>query len=112
MLDASKSDELRFTFDIKQAARSEHAVWEYVDMFASLEPHRLVNLHICDYVRDGMRVGAALPGKGQCDFEKLGKALRNMKYEGPAILELYSDLYENDEEFRECYDFVKRTVCL
>ena len=99
ILENGSHDNLRFTFDIKQAIRSG------VDPFLYLEKmrNRLGNVHLCDYQLDeaGHIKNLALPGKGQFDFERLGRCLQAMHYEGYCMTEVYSSLYEDKNELLE-----------
>ncbi|MDR1619536.1 MAG: sugar phosphate isomerase/epimerase [Clostridiales bacterium] len=103
LYEAAKSEHLFFTLDIKQAARSGHSPYAYLDAMGD----RMVNLHLCDYTRHNNRLTPALPGKGRFDFGRLREALIKHRYTGSAFFEVYSDLYDTDEEFQASYDFVK-----
>ena len=103
LLEATKADDLRFTLDIKQAARSGYAAEEYIHAIGE----RMVNLHICDYIHTPERVLPVLPGKGECDLTAIKRALQAKGYTGPAFLEVYSDMYADETELRNCYDYVK-----
>ncbi len=106
LLEATKADDLRFTLDIKQAVRSGYSPLEYVEAIGE----RLVNLHICDYSNSSGCVQPILPGRGQCDLERLYSALLKKSYKGPAILEVYSDLYKNEDELFESFTFVRDSL--
>ena len=106
LLEATKSDDLRFTLDIKQAVRSGYEPAEYVEAIGE----RMVNLHICDYKHMPGYVLPVMPGQGECDLPGLGDALKRKGYGGPAFLEVYSDMYQNDEEFLKSYLQVKRCL--
>ena len=108
LLEATKADDLRFTLDIKQAARSGYEPIDYIEAIGE----RMVNLHICDYVRNQERVVPVLPGKGECDLFALKQALNTKRYTGPAFLEVYSDMYSDEAELKSCYDYVKTCFTL
>lgn len=108
LLDATKSDDLRFTMDIKQAARSGYAPIEYIEAIGE----RMVNLHVCDYIRSPERVMPVLPGRGECDLSALGQALKAKGYAGPAFLEVYSDMYSSEAELESCYGYVRSCLTL
>lgn len=108
LLDATKSDDLRFTMDIKQAARSGYAPIEYIEAIGE----RMVNLHVCDYVTSPERVIPVLPGRGECDLSALGQALKAKGYAGPAFLEVYSDMYSSEAELESCYGYVRSCLTL
>lgn len=106
LLDAAKSEHLCFTLDIKQAARSGHAPLEYLARMGNA----LENLHICDYRPDGERMRPALPGQGVCDYAALRQGLARIGYRGPALYEVYSDLYDTEEQLLESYAYVKHQL--
>lgn len=81
---------LRFTLDIKQAMR---AGGDPVDM-AHAMGEGLCNVHVCDWDAQGK---LCLPGEGVFDFAALFRALREIGYRGPVILEPYLALIGSDE---------------
>ncbi|HWR22824.1 MAG TPA: sugar phosphate isomerase/epimerase [Feifaniaceae bacterium] len=103
LLEATKADDLRFTLDIKQAARSGYAPEDYIEAVGEY----LVNLHVCDYKRTSERIVPVLPGEGECNLFTLGQALKAKGYSGPAFVEVYSDMYADEAELKRCYDYVK-----
>ena len=93
-------DALHYTLDVKQAVRSGHTPFEYIEAVGGLTE----NLHLCDYRRD--ESGAyrwTLPGQGECDFPALLSALRQKGYQGPAFVEVYSDTYGDLSELYASY---------
>ena len=106
LLDATKADDLRFTLDIKQAVRSRYTPLEYIEAVGE----RLINLHICDYIESSNCVQPVLPGQGKCNLEELYCALLNTGYNGPAILEVYSDLYEDENELEKSFALVRDSL--
>lgn len=105
LLDATRADDLRFTLDIKQAARSGFSPHAFIDAVGE----RFINLHLCDYQRlpDG-RSAPRMPGMGECDFGALRDALLERGYSGPAFLEVYSDMYRDEAALFEGLQFIKR----
>lgn len=104
--EAAQTDYLRFTLDIKQAMRSGYSPYDFLKEMGD----KLVNVHACDYVQTPARVCPALPGKGECDFRAVGTALRDSGYTGPVLFEVYSDLYKDEKEMLESYDYLKRCL--
>lgn len=102
---SANADNLTFTLDTKQAMRSGFTPMEYL---LALD-RNLVNIHLCDYRL--MPGGLAVPqcmGKGDCDFEAIKTHLDSIGYSGPVMLELYSDLYDNDYQLLESYEYIKK----
>ena len=105
ILDASKSDKLRFTLDIKQAARTGRSPFEYLNAMGD----RIANVHICDYVQEE-RLKLCMPGQGAFDFRRLKQELLNHGYAGPLLIEVYSDLFRNIDELADCYRCMSRLI--
>lgn len=99
ILDASKSDKLRFTLDLKQAERSGYSPFEFLDRMGE----KVANVHICDF-RHEERLKFCMPGQGEFDFKYLRDRLIGYGYDGPMLIEVYSDLYQKDSELRTCFD--------
>ena len=103
LLDAIGGDALRFTLDIKQAVRSGHDPMEYIRAVGS----RIVNVHLCDATQqenDAARY--AMPGAGNYDFVQMFNELASFGYQGPAFIEVYSDMYRQIPELYESYERV------
>lgn len=103
LLDAANTGLLRFTLDIKQAARSGYEPLSYAKSMRGY----IANVHICDYKMIAGRAIPMLPGKGECDFLLLHEQLKGMDYGGVITYEVYSDLYGDYNELMESYTFVK-----
>ena len=100
LLDAIGGDALRFTLDVKQAVRSGHDPMEYIRAVGS----RIVNVHLCDATQqenDAARY--AMPGAGNYDFVQMFDELASFGYQGPAFIEVYSDMYRQIPELYESY---------
>jgi len=85
---------LYYTFDLKQAYLSGHDPYGYLSAMRD----RLANVHLCDIDGEG---NLCLPGRGEIDFAKLGGAIRESGYTGPAILEVYRENYADWRELGE-----------
>ncbi len=110
LTDAAKTEALHFTLDLKQAARSGFEPQAYIAAIGKCGAGRLANVHVCDYAKEQGRVRPALPGKGQCDFRAVRLALNEIQYTGPAFLEVYSDLYDTDEELSQSYQYIMQQL--
>lgn len=106
LLEAAQSEHLCFTLDIKQAARSGYSPLAYLERMGSA----VENLHICDYRQEGDRIRPRLPGQGECDYAALREGLQRAGYRGPALFEIYSDLYDTEEQLLQSYAYVKRLL--
>ncbi len=89
-----------FTLDVKQAAQSGYSFEEYAAHMGS----GLKNLHICDYklMQDGIHT--MLPPKGELDIGDLRKI--SQETGSPAILEVYSNDYEDLSELKRSFDLL------
>lgn len=83
------SDSLKYTLDIKQALRSGYAPIDFVHAVGS----DIVNLHLCDAIQTEKGLRLKMPGDGTFDYAALLKALQTYGYNGPAFVEVYSDMY-------------------
>jgi len=99
ILDASKSDKLRFTLDLKQAERAGYSPFEFLERMGE----NVANVHICDFRHDE-RLRLCMPGQGAFDFVRLRDELCGYGYTGPVLIEVYSDLYGADSELKACFD--------
>lgn len=104
-----KSDNLRFTLDIKQALRSGYDPLEYLKAMGE----RLAHVHLCDYKRskDGY-ASYALPFRGDYDFVHLVDVLRKNDYKGDLVIEVYSDLYQDISDVIECRKVAAKKIGL
>ena len=95
---------LKFVLDIKQAVRSGEDPFAFVEAVGE----DLVNWHLCDYAFDESgRLSLKMPGRGQCDFLALGKAMAEKGYRGPAFIEVYSDMYSDTEELKTSFETIR-----
>jgi sugar phosphate isomerase/epimerase len=102
LLEHSKTEKLAFTLDIKQAVRSGYSPFDYLDSIGG----RLANVHLCDYTdSDGLKLN--MPGKGGFDFDFMRKRLEDISYKGPVMLEVYSDLYDDLNELKSSYEYIR-----
>ncbi len=95
---------LKFVLDIKQAVRSGEDPFAFVEAVGE----DLENWHLCDYAFDATgKLSLKMPGKGQCDFAALGKAMVDKGYTGPAFVEVYSDMYSDLGELKASFDSMR-----
>ena len=77
---------MKFTFDIKQANKGGADPLEVLEAMGT----DVVNFHINDYDSEHI---CMLPGEGTVDYVKIFETLNNVGYNGPALIEVYSDNY-------------------
>ena len=95
--------QVRFTLDIKQAMRAGYDPISYVYAMGD----QLCNVHVCDWHGDGT---LCLPGEGVFDFEALHKALGDVGYMGPVIIEPYLALIQSDEALLRSIAFMRNII--
>ena len=100
LMENTKSDNIYFTLDIKQAMQAGYSAMDFVKLMGQ----RLVNIHAIDFDKDGK---LTLPGRGIFDFQALSKELKAIGYKGPMFLEVYRDNYQHYKELRESLDFLE-----
>lgn len=103
LLNETKSDNIYFTFDIKQAKRSGIDPYLYLNEIGD----RLVNVHLCDYDDEG---NLFLPGEGSFDFNKLYEWLKKADYDGAVIMEVYRNAYSDFEHLKKGVDYLKNVL--
>ena len=94
---------LHYTFDLKQAFLSGHDAYAYLSAMGG----NLANVHLCDIDGEG---NLCLPGRGEVDFKKLGRAIRDTGYGGPAILEVYRENYGDWRELGEAAAYLRDSL--
>lgn len=95
LLEYSKSSNLYFTLDIKQAMKSlEPDPFKFLNAMGS----RVANVHLCDYDANGQLM---LPGRGTFPFEALREKLMAVGYDGPVVMEVYRHNYGHILELAE-----------
>ena len=98
---------LKFVLDIKQAVRSGEDPFAFVEAVGE----DMANWHLCDYAFDETgKLSLKMPGQGQCDFRALGKAMVTKGYQGPAFIEVYSDMYRDLDELRSSFETIQTTL--
>ena len=67
---------------------------------------RINTVHLSDYnvAADKM----CLPGKGDYDFERLFKALKNVGFDGNMLIEAYKDDYNDYSELKESLGYLRQ----
>ncbi len=95
--------QLKATLDIKQAMQSGECVYKYIEDMGNC----ISTVHVCDYDDSG---NLRLPGKGMFDFVKLFSKLREIGYNNPIIMEVYSGNYEKLEEIMHSYEFLQECL--
>lgn len=101
VMEHSKSGNLYFTLDIKQAMKSPES-----DPMRFLEEmgNRVANVHLCDYDNEGRLF---LPGRGTFPFHMLKDRLAAVDYDGPVIMEVYRTNYGHYTELAESLHFLQ-----
>jgi sugar phosphate isomerase/epimerase len=107
LLEHCPSDNLGFVLDIKQAVRSGYSPLEYLDAMGD----RLAHIHLLDYeTGSNGRLNLALPLRGTFDFAQFRERLQQMNYQGDAMIETYSDLYQQEQEVFACWKNLKKVM--
>ncbi len=94
MLRRANTDNLYFTLDIKQAAQAGFEPADYIRGTAG----RLVNVHLCDFVRVPGGALPRLPFEGELDIAALKAALAGAGYDAGVILEVYHHNYQDNAQ--------------
>lgn len=92
---------LKACLDIKQARLSGYDIKDYVAEMAG----RINTVHLSDYTDDNKM---CLPGKGVTDFEALFKMLKDARFDGNMLIEVYKDDYTDVSELRESLEYLRK----
>lgn len=106
-LQALTHGEIKHTLDVKQAVRSGY---DPMDFIHAVGEH-IVNVHLCDATKlpsGGVRY--AMPGFGEYDFVSMFNLLASKGYQGPAFIEVYSDMYDEIPALYESLHCVEQLV--
>ena len=97
------SENLGFTLDLKQALRANSNYLEYLEIFKD----RLLNVHIsdCDEYSD-----CKLPGTGTRDFSEIFRNLKDIKYNGDMIIEVYREAFKTPLEVKKSVEFARNIL--
>lgn len=99
VIEYTNTRNLRFTLDLKQARKSGHTAEEYIDVMGD----KLVNVHINDSNDDNM---CLLPGEGTADLGGIMTGLEEKGYNGPFIIEVYRDNYNDLNEIGRAREYL------
>ena len=103
LLRAEFGDEIRFTLDIKQANRGGSDPYDVCDAMGD----NVSNFHVNDFRAEKM---CTLPGNGVVDHMRVINTLLKNKYNGPAIIEVYRDNFENISEIVDSKIYLEKII--
>lgn len=92
---------LKYTFDIKQAYKSGVDPLKYLDIMNE----DLVNFHINDRSEEKV---CDLPGKGTVNYNIIFNKLKEINYNKVAIIEVYRDNFQRYEELEKTRNFLTK----
>ncbi len=96
-------DSFKFNFDVKQMRKCNFVYDDFVPFFKS----SIVNIHVSDHNKTETCLP---PSKGDFDFRRLFKDMKEAGYEGNYIIELYRQNFENPQEIRDSYDYLVKKL--
>jgi len=88
--------------DIKQAWQSNYDWRDYLDVMGK----DLKNVHVSDVIGEKIK----MIGKGEFPFKELIQRLNDNGYEGPIIVEQYSNNYDSYDEVAESVKYLKNII--
>lgn len=104
MLRRMRTDNLYFTLDVKQAAQAGYEPADFLTDTAG----RLVNIHLCDYVRGEDGTAPRLPFTGDMDYAAFRQALADIEYDGGMMLEVYRHNYHDYAQLAENFFAIQK----
>ncbi|MBE6782643.1 MAG: sugar phosphate isomerase/epimerase [Ruminococcaceae bacterium] len=96
-------DDFRFNFDVKQMRKCNFVYDDFVPCFKN----SIVNIHVSDHNKEETCMP---PGKGEFDFSRLFKEMKNVNYNGNYIIELYRHNFDSPSEIRDSYDYLTKKL--
>jgi len=93
--------ECAFVLDLKQCHISNVKIY---DMRNAMQDS-LAHVHISDSVEHSP---CLLPGKGNFDFCAFSKELEKSGYSGNSVIEVYNNAYENIEDIRKSFQYLRK----
>lgn len=93
---------LKTCLDIKQARLSGYDPTDYLPEMSG----RLNTVHLSDYNASTGKM--CLPGKGDYDFERLFKALKDVGFDGNMLIEAYKDDYDDYSELSRSLEYLRQ----
>ncbi|KPU46036.1 D-tagatose 3-epimerase [Oxobacter pfennigii] len=100
VLEHIKSDNLKFTLDVKQARKSNFDFEDYLKIYKD----RLINIHISDSNSEN---SCLLPGNGDMNFADFFRTVESYGYSGNYIIEVYRNNYLNHAELRDAGNLLR-----
>ena len=91
---------LKGVLDIKQAWQNKIPYQEFLNEMKG----DIVTVHLSDIDENGKM---CLPGKGKFDFKEMFSRLKDVGFKGSALIEVYKDNYEREEELLESLEYLK-----
>lgn len=96
-------DKIKFVLDVKQSIRAESNPFEMADAMSG----SIIAVHYSDSTNDK---DCLLPGKGNFDSKLFCRKLASCGYDGPLIIEVYSNSFNNYKEIKEATLFLSRNM--
>lgn len=96
-------DDFKIVLDIKQAHRAGYTPYDFIDKLGD----SIVHIHISD--RNDEK-DCITPLKGEFDFKKLFETMKNIRYDGKYIIELYEWSYKDRAEIAEAYNKLSEMI--
>ncbi len=96
---SNSNDDLKFTFDIKQAVRAKQDIYKIIDIMKD----RLSHIHISDFTDNK---DSLLPLEGNFDFIKFNKYIIENTTAQAMLIEVYEDRYDDVNMLKNSLSFL------
>lgn len=96
-------DKIKFVLDVKQSLRADSNPYEMADAMSG----NIIAVHYSD---SSPEKDCLLPGKGNFDSKRFCKKLISCGYDGPLIIEVYNNSFENYNEIKDATLFLKNNM--
>ncbi len=96
-------NEFKMVFDVKQANRAGFNPLAYAEEFAK----DIIHIHLSDHNKES---DCLPPSKGTFDFAKLFEIMKNVKYNGNYVVELYRHNYSEPEDLAKAMHYLEGLI--
>ncbi|WHH59057.1 sugar phosphate isomerase/epimerase [Petroclostridium sp. X23] len=98
-----RSDNLKFTLDIKQANKSGVDPTQYIHVMKN----RVANVHINDADSENV---CLLPGEGKVDLKAIINLLKKYEYSGDFIIEVYGHNFNDIKQIKKAQTYLEGLI--
>ena len=96
-------DDFKAVLDIKQCRRTGQSEFEFIELLGD----KIAQVHLSDGTAEH---DCLAPGAGEYDFARLFKALKAHGYDNTAVIELYRDNFNNENDIKTSLEYLQNII--